>query len=203
MNTKPDDVMLALWLDDELHGEEFAAMEAWAAAHPEQLAAREETRAYRACMAGVMPREVEPPYADFFNTRIRNAIQESRVAAALEPAPAPAAIIRVRWWRSAWLMPTAAAAGMALAFWGGTHVNRPGGLISYAPTGTPAPLVYTPDNEVKANYFPGRNGSSTVIVLDGVSAIPDSTDFRETAWNSSTSEIDSTASNEDGAPSAN
>ena len=47
MNTPPDDNTLALWLDDELEGEELARVEAWAADHPDQLAAREQVREWR------------------------------------------------------------------------------------------------------------------------------------------------------------
>ena len=47
MNTNPDEAKLAMWLDDELQGEELAAMEAWAGSQPEQLAAREEVRRWR------------------------------------------------------------------------------------------------------------------------------------------------------------
>ena len=55
MNTTPDEVLLALWLDDELEGEDLAKVEAWALAQPDQLAAREEVRAWRKTMATVMP----------------------------------------------------------------------------------------------------------------------------------------------------
>ena len=47
MNTNPDEAALALWLDDELTGEQLAAVEAWAAGQPEQLSAREEIREIR------------------------------------------------------------------------------------------------------------------------------------------------------------
>ena len=33
--------MLALWLEDELDGEDFAKVEAWAQSQPDQLAMRE------------------------------------------------------------------------------------------------------------------------------------------------------------------
>ncbi|MGC4015919.1 MAG: hypothetical protein QM755_15550 [Luteolibacter sp.] len=186
MNTKPDDVTLALWLEDELDGAEFAQVEAWAATQPEQLTAREETRRWRKQAALLLPRETEPPYADFFNSRIRSAISASQ-----SEAPQPVEK-KTSWWRAAWFMPTAAAAGMVLAFWGGTRTNatatHSGGAVASSP------VVYTPDSEVEAKYYTGNNGASTVIVLDGVTAIPDSIDFRDTAYHSTGSTIDSTAS---------
>jgi hypothetical protein len=65
MNTNPDETRLALWLDDELAGTELAEIDAWAADKPDQLAAREELRGYRAIMAKNVPASIEPPFPDF------------------------------------------------------------------------------------------------------------------------------------------
>ena len=43
------------------------------------------------------------------------------------------------------------------------------------------PLVYTPESGVEAERFSSKNASATVIVLNGVAAIPDATDFSTTA----------------------
>jgi len=61
MNTNPDEATLALWLDDELTGEQLAAVEAWAANQPEKIAAREGIRRWRATMAAAIPASEEPP----------------------------------------------------------------------------------------------------------------------------------------------
>ncbi len=165
MNTTPDEVKLALWLDDELDGEELAAVEAWARTRPEHLAAREEARRWRNTIRSVVPASEEPPFPDFFNSRIAKAIREA------EPRPAlPAA--RTPWWRG-WLLPSSAFAGMALAFWLGTLTDgaRTGGM----------PAVYTPQTGVDAEWFASAPADATVIVLQGVDAIPDSLDLGETA----------------------
>ncbi|HVJ45573.1 MAG TPA: hypothetical protein VM511_04240, partial [Luteolibacter sp.] len=102
MNTTPDEVLLALWLDDELEGEELAKVESWALTQPDQLAAREEVRAWRKNISTVIPAEVEPPYPDFFNSRIEKSIRE---LSAKEAPPAP---VRESgsFWR--WLFPATA-----------------------------------------------------------------------------------------------
>ncbi len=178
MNTTPDDVMLALWLDDELEGDEFARVEAWAADHPEQLAAREENRRWRKQMAVLVPASEEPPYPDFFNSRIRREIAESAPVETVAPGR------KVAWWRAVW-MPTAAVAGMALTFWVGTRVpqTQTAGRVAVTTPIPPAisPALYTPDGEVKADYFSSSKAGATVIVLDGVAAIPDDMDFSNTA----------------------
>ena len=67
---------LALWLDDELSGEELVKMDAWAANEPDQLAAREELRSFRKMMSENVPAEEELPYPDFFLSRIHQGIRE-------------------------------------------------------------------------------------------------------------------------------
>jgi len=175
MNTNPDESLLALWLDDELHGEELAAVEAWALNQPEQLAARDEVRKWRTMMSAALPAVEEPPFPDFFNSRIEKAIREQPVA---KPVAAPAT---TSFWRS-WFVPATAFAGMAVAFWVGTQTQSPDQLAAKPVSEIQAaPVVYTPEQGVDAHWFASSNASATVIVLEGVSAIPSTLDFSETA----------------------
>jgi len=189
MNTNPDEATLALWLDDELAGADHAAVEAWALTRPEQLAARGEIRGWRATMAAAIPPSEEPPYPDFFNSRVLQAIREQT----------PVAVPQVKSfsWKS-WCMPVAACVGMALTFWVGTKTKAtPEYDVAGAPKAIPVePVVYTPENGVNAEWFASQEASATVIVLKGVAAIPDATDFSETVYLPAEREIDATASTE-------
>lgn len=185
MNTNPDETMLALWLDDELEGADLASVETWTLTQPEQLAARDEIRRWRATMAAALPASEEPPYPDFFNSRVLQAIRE----------PAPMTKAPSFPWKS-WLMPMTACAGMALTFWVGTQAASP---PKYDVAGAPKaiivdPVLYTPENGVAAEWFASKTASASVIVLNGVAAIPDSMDFSETVNVPVEREIDSTAS---------
>jgi hypothetical protein len=197
MNTTPDESLLALWLDDELHGEELARMDAWALTQPEQLAAREELRSFRRMMSAAIPAEVEPPYPDFFNSRIEKAIREQAAVQPVESA-VPAAS-KASFWRS-WFLPATAFAGMALAFWVGTKshtVPRTGDSIVKSDAGNSAsPVFYTPEQGVDAEWVRGSRNSASVIVLQGVSAIPDSLDFTETVLYQNPNGQSSTAGNQ-------
>lgn len=173
MNTIPDEALLALWLDDELHGEESANVEAWAESQPDQLAAREEVRAWRRMMSEAMPAVEEPPYPDFFNSRVEKAIREQMSAAA--PAAASAVEAKRSFW--SWLFPATAFAGMALAFWVGTKTHTEGG----GAVAKSVPVWYTPEQGVDVKWLKGSGADSSVIVLQGVNAIPDTLDFTETA----------------------
>jgi hypothetical protein len=191
MNTMPDDETLALWLDDELEGDAFALVESWAAGQPDQLAARQSIRDWRQQISSAIPKAEEPPYPDFFNSRIHAAISE------LEKAPCKVIDAKSSWWRSGWFMPAAAAAGMTLAFWMGTRTSHTPSPASVVEVSSSSPVVYTPETGVRADYFASRSAEATVIVLDGVPAISDALEFRETASVPSDREVDSTAAKEE------
>lgn len=189
MNTNPDETKLALWLDDELTGAELAEMNAWAAANPEHLAAREDLRKFRAVLAQNISASEEPPYPDFFLTRINQGIRDFETAAA-QPAKPSA----VSFWKS-WFMPLAACAGMVLAFTIGKQT-----AVSPAPVADKkdektivAPLVYAPEDGVFAEWVAAPENKASVILLKGVTAIPDSTDFSETVYVPTARESDRTA----------
>ena len=186
MNTKPDETTLALWLDDELTGPDAVSIDAWASGDPELVEARADVRKWRALVTAAIPAVEEPPFPDFFNSRILQAIRET-----VKPAPAKS---RSGW--QLWRMPLAACAGMALAFWVGkeTHPARSTdvGHVSHA-SSVAEPVVYTPESGVNAQWFSSANASATVIVLDGISAIPDTTDFSTTVFAPTPRPIDSTA----------
>lgn len=139
-------------------------------------------------VAAAIPAAEEPPYPDFFNSRIQQAIRET-------PKPVPPAAKSSSGWQF-WRMPLAACAGMAMAFWVGkeTH-SSPSKDIVHVPRNSSAlePVVYTPESGVNAQWFSSSDASATVIVLDGISAIPDTMDFSNTVYSPTPRPIDSTA----------
>lgn len=192
MNTTPDETLLALWMDDELRGDELAEMDAWAATQPEQLAAREELRSYRKTIAAAIPANEEPPYPDFFVSRVNQGIRDLQAA---ETTAVRKADSRAFW--KAWLMPTAACVGMILAFGIGRNSGDPDEVVKWKPSPSNlVPVVYTPEEGVEATWFASNKASATVIVLEGVSAIPDSVDFSQTVYVPRISDADRTATRE-------
>lgn len=189
MNTNPDETKLALWLDDDLTGTELAEMNAWAEAHPEHLAARTELRKFREMLTQNLPASEEPPYPDFFLTRINQGIRELETVPAANIQPSHRSF-----WKS-WFMPLAACAGMVLAF----SIGRQSGTqetpiaINDNPKNIAVPLVYTPEEGVFAEWVSTTHSNASVILLKGVTAIPDSTDFSETVYVPTARESDHTA----------
>lgn len=170
MNTKPDDEMLALWVEDELSGESLSLVDAWASTQAEWVDRREQARSWKSLSAGVLPASEEVPHAEFFNARIRREIEIQSLPEVVPAKGTP------RW---AWFMPAAAAAGMAFGF----VIGRGGPDAAMdevvVPVATLAPVLYTPSKGVKAEYL--AEDDATVIVLAGVAAIPDSWEIPETA----------------------
>lgn len=181
MNTKPDETLLALWVEDELAGSDLAGVEQWAAGQPDWLARREDSRAWRSLIHRALPAEEEPPHLEFFHARIARAAAQEGPARASQ---APAAARERRPWSSLGL-PLAAAAGMALCFWAGTRFGGPPPAAPAPPVvSRPAPggtNVYVPEQGVKAKVYESAESESVVIVLDGVQAIPDSLELPEQA----------------------
>ena len=185
MNTKTGEDMLARWLEDGLDGEERAAFEASLDDAGRWRECRESVRAWRREVASVLPADEEPLYPEFFNHRIRQAI----ASAGQEAAPTQ----RQSWiqrWRHLW-MPAGALTGMALSFWLGMRSVPPAANLAGNSAPPPAPpqveeifqlpAVYTPERGVDAERFTSDGASATVIVLEGLDAVPDAVDFGNTA----------------------
>lgn len=188
----PDETKLALWLDDELSGAELSEMNSWAAKQPEQLAAREELRSFRKMISENIPESEEPPYPEFFNSRVTQGIRDLQTAESESMQPAAAKKSGV-FWRS-WLLPVTACAGMAFAFMIGKQSNQPSQPLAILPALSPA--VYTPEDGVEAQWFSSNTADATVILLQGISDIPDSMDFSKTVYVPSAREADRTATRE-------
>lgn len=175
MNTTPDDELLALWVDDVLEGPSAAEVDAWAATRSEWLERREQARQIAPLLKAGFPASEEPPYAEFFNTRIAREI--SREAGG---AVAPAFSRSRSLW--SWFLPATAVAGMVFCFWAGTRMVPAPAIAAPNPVAAPpVPYLYTPEKGVKAAYFASEPADAMVIVLDGVAAIPDSFEVPDTA----------------------
>jgi len=196
----PDDATLALWLEDELSGEDFAKVEAWAQSQLDQLAMRESARKWKAMINAGIPATEEPPYPDFFNARIARSISQQK---AQDTSKAKPENILSFWQKFA--RPLAAGLGMAFTFWLGVHsrsipvvetiaeMTATDEMIQLADATDDLPAtVYTPVNGVSAECIDSE--TATIVVLEGLAAIPDETDLtRQTAASNSPREIDSTA----------
>lgn len=169
MNTKPDNETLALWVEDELDTTSTAKIDLWATDHPDWLAQRDLARRSRKILSSSLMAEEPVPHAEFFNARIHREIEQSATPASQPKTTSPA-----KPWH--WLVPLTAAASITLGFWLGNKPSNP----NPDPTNPELePVLYTPDKSVQAELIPAED--ATLIVLNGVTAIPDSWSLPETA----------------------
>ena len=173
-NQAPDEAMLTLWIDGELSGDELAQVELWAQDHPELLAERDAVRAMQSNIQANMPASVEPPYADFFNQRILQAIENEKAESAGRVRSTGSQWLGNK--LSKWLALPAAAAAMVMCFYMGTQVSHmPDSVAPVAAVSAVSvePAIYMPDGDVRANIFSSDDNGATVIVLEGLEDIPD------------------------------
>jgi len=184
MNQNRKEELLTRWMDGVLTDAEQVELAPYLAAHPELEAEREGIQRMRGEIRRVIPASEDPPYPDFFNAHLERLISEDRGAVVEEPRPANGL------WRmlSLWLAPAAAAA-VVLAFLAGMQLGhaRDGGGPAVADA--MAPAVYSPIATVQAAALQDESFGGTVIVLEGLDAIPNSVDLFQTAEQSAASEL--------------
>jgi len=169
MNTNPDKQSLLLWLEDELDAAGQASIDAWAIDQPEWLAKRDAARAWKKSLRAVVPAAIEPPYADFFQAKLERALREP---ASLQPLPGKVTAPATPLWKKAW-MPASVAAALVAGFFAAEMRPETKPVQSL--------VIYTPEEGVKAEFFETSPAEGTVIVLNGVAAIPDDFEVPDTA----------------------
>ncbi len=174
MNWKPDEMTLAAWFEGQLDADLHANMNAYLAEHPELIAQKEAFALSAQVLREKSPASIEPPYPDFFNSQVQKRIREERHA-----AEAPAKVAEPKKGASwlSWFLPAAAAA--SFEFFAGTKFcpAAPAVVKTPVPAATQNDALYTPYGDVDAQVTHSNKTGSTVIVLDGLEAIPDNVDI--------------------------
>jgi len=172
---KPDEHTLNRWLRGELEGEELRKVDAWANDNAGDLDSEFKCDigwdALGADFMQAIPASEEPPYPEFFNSKIQQSIQADVLEQA---APVPVNAEPSIWQKLRWMvLPTAAAA--AIAFYAGSQMTQPAtpagdspGIVSYE-------RVYVPDSDVVAAF--SESDRATEIVLEGLHPISDELDI--------------------------
>lgn len=172
---KPDQVTLERWLAGELDGEALRHVESWAEAYPEDLSKELGLDTISQQLSQNLPASEDPPYPEFFNHKIQQAIQAENIDEIITP------IKRASWLqRFSWVFAPSAAAAMALCYYLGTLTVQPVVAEDKAVTEVDIPTeIYLPQSGVSAEV--SNVGDATIIVLDGLKQIPDSLDIISSA----------------------
>lgn len=154
---------LIRWLDGEMNAAERASFEERLAQDDALNSEALEMKALGADIRAHLPREMTVPHADFFNSQIqvRIAQMEARDPGA-QAAPWLSSLIG--WLRQPWFAVAGAAAVAVAAFlMSGAGVNVADSQILSS---------YTPSAHVQARTFHDSDAQATVLMLDGLDAVP-------------------------------
>jgi negative regulator of sigma E activity len=163
MKTPPDETQIVRWLDGEMDASEKSAFDAMLAQDPELRAEMESLSQLGDTLRKNLPIERDLPHADFFNSQIQVRISQEEMQQAREESRTP---VRRSWFsgfRLPWVLATAAAvvALVAVTF-------RPGG----AEQASFVLSSYAPNPSVQARTFHSDEANATVLMLDGLTALP-------------------------------
>ena len=159
MKTPSEDHDLIRFLDGEMSDAERARFEARMAADPMLKSEVIMMQRMSADLRTHLPAEMPVPYADFFNSQIQVRIAQE------EPVTLPAT-------RSSWLdwlrIPTLITAAAAVAIAGFMILQKQ----NQPANNSVVHSIYVPNPAVQARSFHSDEAQATVLILDGVEAMP-------------------------------
>jgi hypothetical protein len=166
MKPPSDNHDLSRWLDGEMNDTEHAALEEQLKLDPVLAKEAKELRALSATLRSHLPAEMKMPHADFFNSQIQVRIAQMEAEETRLKQPTSTGWRNLlQWLRQPWL---AAASALALAVFSFV-LFRP---ASGDPTTSTILSSYTPNTQVRAHTFHDEAASATVLMLDGLDAVP-------------------------------
>lgn len=159
MKTPSEDHDLTRFLDGEMSDTECASFEARMAADPMLNSEVNRMQRMSADLRSHLPAEMPVPYADFFNSQIQMRISQE------ESVTLPVA----RSFCFDWLrIPTLATAAAAVAIGGFMILQNQ----DQSASNTIVHSIYVPNPSVQARSFHSDEAQATVLILDGVEAMP-------------------------------
>jgi anti-sigma factor RsiW len=175
MDLEPKQPRLTRWIDGELDGDELREFEQALADDPQLAAAKAEAENLRQLLQSEMP-DRDIPNPEFFNSQIQRRIADESADTTRSPGPgsSPASNSGILSWFLSPFTLASAAAVIALGLFALSQL--PGGNPSTDHTSVAS--TYTPDKAIDARDFYSAAADATVIVLDGLSALPDSTEIK-------------------------
>ncbi len=163
MKPPSEDHALTRWLDGEMSDAERATFEERLKHDPALAKEAHELRALSAGIRAHLPAEMEVPHADFFNSQIqvRIAQMESDDGGSMQ-AGTPVWAALLHWLRQPWLAAAGAVALAVVSF----VLLRPASAESLILSS------YTPNANVHARVFYDDTAAATVLMLEGLDAVP-------------------------------
>ncbi len=156
-----DEHLLGRWLDGELDANERVRFEAMMAADPMLREEAESMRKLGDSLRTHIAMERSVPHADFFNSQIQKRIADEPRAETVLPSAATSTISWLNWLRMPWAI-AGAAALLTLGVW----------MLQGDKPQTQILSLYAPKAGVQATSFHSDEANATVLMLEGLDAIP-------------------------------
>lgn len=161
--TDPHD-LITRWVDGAMNPAERTAFEAELERSPTLRAEAEAAKAVGPLLRGHVALESAVPHGDYFNSQIQERIAELRRAERQTQAT-PTLLAALSWAMRRWWLLTAAAAAVAvsLVLWHPFTAETSSRVLGF----------YTPNPNVQARSYEDSDANAAVLMLDGLTAIPD------------------------------
>lgn len=142
------------------------------AGFPDAAREKEAAESLAALVRAHAPAQVEPPYADFFNSQLLKKIRDEEAAAAPRASAPQKTGGWLHWLRSPWFAGLSAATAAVLLMTAILPVRTEIRDLTTG-NGTRVLSVFSPEPHASAVAQPASDGSAIIISVEGLEAYPD------------------------------
>jgi anti-sigma factor RsiW len=156
---------LIRWIDGEMSETERTTFEERLKQDPVLATEARQMRALSTSLRTHLPAEMRVPHADYFNTQIEVRITQMALEDSRAKQTTPGWSALLQWMRQPWFALTGAAALAVLGFF----------LVNPATGGASESMIlssYAPNTHVQARTYHDDGAEATVLMLDGLDAVP-------------------------------
>jgi len=156
---------LIRWIDGEMNETERATFEERLKQDPVLAKEARQMRDLSTSLRAHLPAEMRVPHADYFNTQIEVRITQMALDDTRAKQAAPGWGIMLQWLRQPWFAMAGTAALAVLGFF----------LLSPGTGDASESMIlssYTPNTHVQARTYHDTGAEATVLMLDGLDAVP-------------------------------
>lgn len=165
MKTPTEEHDLIRWIDEEMNETERAAFEERLKQDPVLAKEARQMRELSASLRTHLPAEMRVPHADYFNTQIEVRITQMALDDTRAKQAAPGWAAMFQWMRQPWFALAGTATLAVLGFF----------LLNPATGDASESMIlssYTPNTHVQARTYHDTGAEATVLMLDGLDAVP-------------------------------
>lgn len=171
MNNDRKEELLTRWMDDGLSEKEMKELEPILASSPELHEERARFLRLRERLRDSVPRELDPPFPDYFNSHLEKLVKAENAAPGLKEDSGAFSAFNRRW---LWWMGPAVTCAVVFAFLLGMKSGQSGNASSGLVGSGSNSEVYSPLTNVSTQVILDTNSDSTLLVVEGLAPLSDS-----------------------------